>query len=109
MLFWRKFKDNGDSEVKNWTDSFLNDPQKLLALAKAMQSYYLDTDQEIKSRIVSKTLHNQVVTSKFYDALENLLDDDLLNEIQLNIQLNDEEKNLINNILGFKNCVFVIN
>ena len=109
LLFWRKFKDNGDSEVKNWTDSFLNDPKKLLTLAKAMQSYYLDTDQEIKSRIVSKTLHNQVVTSKFYDALENLLDDDLLNEIQLNIQLNDEEKNLINNILGFKNCVFVIN
>lgn len=99
LIFWRKFKDDGDREVKNWTDSFLNDPQKLLTLAKAMQSYYLDTNQEIKSRVASKTLRNQVVTSKFYDALEKLLDDDFLN----NIQLNDEEKNLIINILETKN------
>lgn len=102
LLFWRKFKGDGDCEVKNWTDSFLNDSQKLLTLAKAMQSYYLDTDQEIKSRVASKMLQNQVVTSKFYDALEKLLDDDLLNIIQLN----DEEKNLIISILGFKNFAF---
>lgn len=102
LIFWRKFKNNEDSEVKNWTDSFLNDSQKLLMLAKAMQSYYLDTDQEIKSRIASKTLQNQVVTSKFYDALEKLLDDDFLN----NIQLNDEERDLINNILESKNSAF---
>lgn len=99
LLFWRKFKDNGDSEVKNWTDSFLNDPQKLLTLAKAMQYYFMDRSHEMRPSIVSKTLQNQVVTSKFYDALEKLLDDDFLN----NIQLNDEEKNLIINILETKN------
>lgn len=99
LIFWRKFKNNGDSEVKNWTDSFLNDPLKLLMLAKAMQSYYLDTDQEIKSRVVSKTIPNPFVTPKFYDALEKLLDNYSLN----NIQLNDEERDLINNILETKN------
>lgn len=99
LLFWRKFKEDDDREVKNWTDSFLNDPQKLLTLAKAMQSYYLDTDQEIKPRVASKTQQNLVVTSKFYNALKKLLDNYSLN----NIQLNDEEKNLIISILESKN------
>lgn len=98
LLFWRNFK-GGDHEVKNWTDSFLNDSQKLLTLAKAMQSYYLDTDQEIKSRVASKTQQNLVVTSKFYNALKKLLDNYSLN----NIQLNDEERDLIISILESKN------
>lgn len=99
LIFWRNVKDNGDSEVKNWTDSFLNDPLKLLTLAKAMQYYYPFIPQELKPRIVSKTIQNQVVTPKFYDALKKLLDNYSLN----NIQLNDEEEYLILSILKSKN------
>lgn len=95
LLFWRKFKDNGDSEVKNWTDSFLNDPQKLLTLAEAMQYYFLDTNHEMKSSIVSKRLHNQVVTSKFYDTLKKLLDNiQFKNERDLIISILRSEKPL---------------
>lgn len=92
LLFWRKFKDNDDSEVKNWTDSFLDDPQKLLTLAKAMQFYYIGATGEMTPIIASKTLQSQVVTSKFYDALKKILD---------SVQLKDE-KDLINNILKSK-------